>query len=365
MDGHVVLGFGFILIGLWHLFNHIKLHTLNTTPTTNTLWFPFPSPKLKYLELLFILASSTIFIALELFISPSHHHPFDPHDGSIPSNHLHNFEHASMSLAFFVYAGFALALDLVTASSKETVRAELTLLLAGIAFAQQLLLIHFHTTDHVGPEGEYHFFAQVVVLVSLATTLVGIGLRGYSFLVCFVRSVSILFQGVWLMVIGFVLWTPSLIPKGCFMGDDEEGRHVVRCEDDVAVRRAVSVVNAQFSWFFVGVVVFVMSFYLVLIKWYGGEKRRMTMKEYGCVGEGGVVMKDDDVESQRKSIELIGNVRYGDDGVGKSDLGDKETKQKGESGSGSEKSGASESESSSEFESRRFEKFGIEIGFGV
>ncbi|KAF7804746.1 NF-kappa-B-activating protein-like [Senna tora] len=54
--------------------------------------------------------------------------------------------------------------------------------------------------------------------------------------------------------------------------------------------------------------------------------------------------ENDDLEDKAEEI----SDKYGDDGVGKSDSGDKETKQKGESGSGSEKSGASESESSSE-----------------
>ncbi|KAI9077044.1 hypothetical protein K1719_041000 [Acacia pycnantha] len=261
MDGHVVLGFGFLLIGTWHLFNHIKLHALN--PTTynycNTLWFPIP--KFKYLELIFIMVSSTIFISLELFISPSHHQPFDP-DGSIPTTHLHNLEHSFMSMAFFIYASFAIALDLTSSKAQR----ELTQLLGAIAFAQQLLLIHFHSSDHNGPEGQYHLLAQFLVLVSLATTLIGIGFSK-SFLISFLRSVSIMFQGVWLMVMGFMLFTPGLIFKGCFL-NHEDGHRMVRCSNEKALQRALSLVNIQFSWFFIGVAVFSVSFYMVLVKYY-------------------------------------------------------------------------------------------------
>ncbi|XP_028800486.1 transmembrane protein 45B-like [Neltuma alba] len=292
MDGHVALGFGFIIVGLWHLFNHIKLHAISPMSYNYCTTFWFPTRKFKYLELIFIMVSSSIFIAMELFISPSHHQPFDP-DGSIPSTHLHNLEHSSMSLTFFIYASFAIALDLTSSKAQR----ELTQLLAAIAFAQQLFLIHFHTSDHNGPEGQYHLLAQFLVLVSLTTTLIGIGLPS-SFLVSFLRSVSIMFQGVWLMVMGFVLWTPGLIPKGCFM-NPEEGHVVVRCSNEEALRRALSLVNIQFSWFFIGVAVFAVSFYMVLVKYYQGKLA------YGRLA---VDPPNDDIEFQKKSIQLVGNV---------------------------------------------------------
>ncbi|XP_054782280.1 uncharacterized protein LOC129289529 [Prosopis cineraria] len=296
MDGHVVLGFGFITIGLWHLFNHIKLHALRPTSSSTfcSTNFWFPTPKFRYLELIFIIVSSTIFIALELFISPSHHQPFDP-DGSIPSTHLHNLEHSSMSLAFFIYASFAIALDLTPSYKAQK---ELTHLLAAIAFAQELLLIHFHSSDHRGPEGQYHLLAQFLDFVSLATTLMGIGLR-YSFMVCFLRSLSIMFQGVWLMVMGLMLWTPGLIPKGCFL-NLEDGHYVVRCSNEETLQRARSLVNIQFSWIFIAVVVFAVSFYIVLVRYYQDNKLA-----YGRLEDD---LNDDDIESQKKSIQLVGNI---------------------------------------------------------
>ncbi|XP_054781689.1 uncharacterized protein LOC129288903 [Prosopis cineraria] len=292
MDGHVFLGFGFIIVGIWHLFNHIKLHALNPKSYNfcTTLWFPI-SPKFKYLELIFILVSSTIFIALDLFIIPSHHQPFDA-DGSIPSTHLHNLEHSSMYFAYFIYASFAMALDLTDSKAKK----ELTQLLAAIAFSQQLLLIHFHSSDHDGPDGQYHLLAQLLVFVSLATTLVGIGLPR-SFLVSFLRSISIMFQGVWFVVIGYMLTNTGLIPKGCFKNPND-GRYVVRCSNEEALRRALSLVNIQFSWFFIGVAVFAVSFYIALVKYYPDKIA------YGR-------LEDDPnqvIESQKKSIQLVGNI---------------------------------------------------------
>lgn len=86
-----------------------------------------------------------------------------------------------------------------------------------------------------------------------------------NFLLSFVRSTSITFNGVWLIVTGFMLWTPALIPKGCFINLEEE-HQVVRCLGDEALLRAKSLVNLQFSWFFIAITVFSVSFYLVLDK---------------------------------------------------------------------------------------------------
>lgn len=294
--GHVAPGLGFLLLGLWHLFNHIKLHCLNPNSYTSPPWFP--TSKSKYLELFLIMAASTASVAMELFIGPERHQPLDS-DGTIPSNHLHNFEHSSISLTFFTYAAFSIILDKKIQNTQT--KHALTQLLASVAFAQQLLLFHLHSADHMGPEGQYHLLLQLLVFVSLTTTLLGICFPK-SFLVSFARSVSIYFQGLWLIVMGFALWTPELIPKGCYM-NDEEGHMVVRCHDHESVHRANSLVNIQFSWFIILVTIFSVSLYLVMDKFYGGGK-----VEYFSLGneeEGGEEGDDVDVESQKRSI--VGN----------------------------------------------------------
>lgn len=292
--GHVAPGFGFLLIGLWHLYNHIKLHALNPKSYTSLSWFP--TSKSKYLELFLIMAGCTASISMELFIGPDRHQPFDP-DGTIPSNHLHNFEHSSISMTFFIYAAFAVILDQTITEAQYG----LTQLLGAIAFGQQLLLFHLHSADHMGPEGQYHLLLQLVILVSLITTLMGIGFPK-SFLISFVRSISIFFQGLWLMLMGFMLWTPGLIPKGCFM-NSEEGHKVVRCSNHESLHRANSLVNIQFSWFIILVTIFAVSFYLVMVKFYGGNSK----VQYFSLGNEEEEYREeeklsDDVESQKRSI---------------------------------------------------------------
>ncbi|ESQ50826.1 hypothetical protein EUTSA_v10023007mg [Eutrema salsugineum] len=74
-------GFVFLALGLWHLFNNIKLFGLHPNTFISFPWFPIS--KLSHLELYFIMFSSSAFILVGLF----KHHYFDSH-GTIPSNHL-------------------------------------------------------------------------------------------------------------------------------------------------------------------------------------------------------------------------------------------------------------------------------------
>ncbi|KAH9740731.1 proteinase inhibitor I4 serpin (DUF716) [Citrus sinensis] len=236
--GHVAPGFAFLALGLWHLLNHIKLHSLRPNSYTSAPWFP--TSRIKYLELYMIM----------------------------------------------------LALSIVLDKTCSKLQYGLTQFLGAIAFGQQFLLFHLHSADHMGVEGQYHLLLQIVVLVSLITTLLGIGYPK-SFLVSFVRSASIFFQGAWFILMGYMLWTPSLIPKGCFI-NSEEGHQVVRCHGAEALHRAKSLVNLQFSWFLIGVTIFSVSLYLVLDKFYGDQKveySSLTREEDE---------DSDDVESQKE-----------------------------------------------------------------
>ncbi|XP_022730716.1 transmembrane protein 45A-like [Durio zibethinus] len=286
--GHVAPGFAFFALGFWHLFNHIRLHSLHPNSYASSPWFP--TSKLRHIELFLIMVGSAVSISMELFIGPERHQPFDT-DGTIPSNHLHNFEHASISLTFFTYAAFAILLDKISPKAKYS----LTQFLGAVAFAQQLLLFHLHSADHMGIEGQYHLLLQSAIVVSLATTLMGIGLPK-SFMVSFIRSLSILYQGVWLIVMGYMLWIPQLISKGCFI-HSEEGHQVVRCSSDEALHRAKSLVNIQFSWTLIAVTIFAMTYYLVLVKLYGEKVQYSTLtKEEDLELE----EDSDDVESQKE-----------------------------------------------------------------
>ncbi|WCJ32438.1 hypothetical protein M5689_013860 [Euphorbia peplus] len=262
--GHVAPGFAFLLLGFWHLFSHTKLHSHQPNSYTASPWFP--TSKSRYIEPILIMIGSSISVSMELFIGPQRHRPFDS-DGTIPSNHLHNFEHSSISMTFFVYAAFVIILDKIRPKAQY----EITQFLGSIAFGQQLFIFHLHSADHMGVEGQYHLLLQIAILVSLSTTLLGIGYPK-SFIISFIRSSSIMFQGIWMITMGYFLWTPSLVPKGCFI-HLEEGHEVVRCSDEEALHRAKSLVNIQFSWFLIGFTIFTVTFYLVLDKFYSHDQK--------------------------------------------------------------------------------------------
>lgn len=254
--GHIGTGLGFFLIGIWHLFNHIKLHALHPNGYNSLLWFP--TPKIRHFELFLIMCGTLIFLLRELFGN----HQLLNSDGTIPSTHLHNIEHSCISLSLFIYAFFSMLIDKITPSIQA--QNGITNFLASIAFGLELLLFHLHSSDHMGVEGQYHWLLQIVILVSLIATLLGIPFPN-NFLNNFVRSYSIMFQGLWLMVIGVMLWTPKFIPKGCFM-ILEEGYQVVRCHGHEALERAKSLVNIEFSWYIIGFTSLVISLYLVGFK---------------------------------------------------------------------------------------------------
>ncbi|XP_009803317.1 uncharacterized protein LOC107775174 [Nicotiana tabacum] len=288
--GHVAPGLGFFFIGIWHLLNHIKLHALHPKSYTSLSWFP--TPKIRYFELFLILFGTIISISMELFIGPEKHQPLDI-DGTIPSNHLRSFEHSNISLSFFVYALFSIIFDKVALSPQ--IRCGLTQFLASIAFGQEFLLFHLHSTDHMGVEGQYHWLLQIIIFVTLVTTLLGIPFPN-SFLNSFVRSYSIIFQGIWFIVTGIMIWTPEFIPKGCVLKSDD-GHEVVTCHNIEALERAKSLINIEFSWYLVGVTIFVISIYLVLIKNIYQEKIEYQFLASKFEEEKGL----EDVEAQEKN----------------------------------------------------------------
>ncbi|KAL4585197.1 hypothetical protein LXL04_009812 [Taraxacum kok-saghyz] len=283
--GHVAPGFCFLVIGFWHLFNHIKRHVQNPKTYHSLPWFP--STKIRYIELYFIILGCSMFIAEELFVGPHRHQPFDT-DGRIPSNHLQNFEHSLIALTLLVYAGFAILLDMFVPIAQY----ELSQLLLGIGFGQELFIFHLHSS--MGVEIQYHMLLQLLILIYFITTLMGIGFQK-SFVISFIRSISIFFKGLWLIVMGFMLWTRSLIPKGCFM-NLEKGHHVVWCHGEEALHRAKSLVNIEFSWFLICVTIFAISLYLVMYDIFEEKVKYQTLTKYHQAQ----VQELEDMEAKRK-----------------------------------------------------------------
>ncbi|KZV47276.1 hypothetical protein F511_07699 [Dorcoceras hygrometricum] len=198
---------------------------------------------------------SIVFASTELFVGRK---PI-PLDGSISSKNLPHLEHSTISFPFFVSSLFSIILDKIAPPAQHG----LVYLLQAAAFSQQVLTLQLHSTDHMGIEGRYHWLLQIVTSVSLITTLLAIG-HPKSFLNAFVRAYSVILQGIWLVVIGIMLWTPKLIPRGCYLKSSDIGRDIVSCHGDHALERAKALVTIRFGWYMIGLTIFSMSFYSIM-----------------------------------------------------------------------------------------------------
>ena len=106
--GHILPGAGFLAVGLWHLFSHIRLFSLRPDAYVAPVWFP--APRVRHLELILVIAGAAASILMELVVGPARHQPFD-RDGTVPANHLHNFEHASISLGLLLFAAVTVGIS--------------------------------------------------------------------------------------------------------------------------------------------------------------------------------------------------------------------------------------------------------------
>ncbi|KAJ3705882.1 hypothetical protein LUZ61_009587 [Rhynchospora tenuis] len=243
--GHFVPGLAFTFLGLWHTICTIKCYKLKgPSHFTSTTWFPINTRNhfIKHLELYLLFTFSIVVIILQLI-----NHPFQ----------ALNYEHASMYLHVALYSFLAIIIDLSPSSNSLS---GLVTTLAASVFAQELLLLHFHSADHVGLEGHYHWLLQLIVAASVLATFLS-GISSNSFPAAIVRSGCVILQGWWFMVMGFALWMPKLLPKGCHVENAE-----VACESEEITKRAMAVANLEFSWAVAGVWV-VVAFLTLRLDW--------------------------------------------------------------------------------------------------
>ncbi|KAF5188892.1 transmembrane epididymal protein [Thalictrum thalictroides] len=237
--GHIVPGLALIFLGLWHTFNTIIAYYLKGKADFHSrFWYPCNgfSFKLKYLELIVIFSFSIFSMTIQIL-------DFYSVDFSFM---LDNIEHATMFLHLAIYASVALVIEL---TRLQEVSMWFVGILVASVFSQELFLLHFHSTDHVGLEGHYHWLLQVLVLICLVSSVAMTSFPN-SVLPAFLLSTSVLFQGCWFINMGFILWIPGFVPKGCMVRLVEDGNDMlgaVTCETEEAFLRARALANLQFS----------------------------------------------------------------------------------------------------------------------
>ncbi|CAA2940946.1 transmembrane 45B-like [Olea europaea subsp. europaea] len=255
--GHLVPGLALALLGLWHTINTIgAYHTKGPTKFILRFWYPLKTPlcKLEHIELILVLSFSVFAILMQIIDFPYMQFSFK----------LDNFEHATMFLHLAIFAGYTLFLEYKNSSDTPV---GVSGVLAASVFGQELFLLHFHSTDHVGLEGHYHWLLQLIVCISLVAAIFA-NCFPTSFPASLVLTVSVVFQGCWLINMGFVLWIHKFVPLGCtaesYNGANGTMLGAVLCETQEADLRARALANLQFSWILAAILMVTASISLVL-----------------------------------------------------------------------------------------------------
>lgn len=304
--GHILPGTGFLLLGLWHLYNTVAAHVHSPWHFQARTWFPVRFRRVRHGELFFIMLGSTLSIAAELFICPRAHQPWAA-DWSIPANHLNNFEHSTISFFMLLYAALALVVD-ITPSLRVPIGFQHSL--AAIAFSQEFLLFHFHSADHMGLEGHYHWLLQLPIAVAILTLVAELFVRTMP-MISIIRSMSIVFQGTWFIQMGMVLWTPSLLPKGCIMVHTP-AHSTVECATEDATHIAKALANLQFSWHLAVIVVVTGGLFFVLsvMESRSSEYQHLEAKEDSAQSVFRVVDDEVDLEHGNQGSPLAGGSQH-------------------------------------------------------
>lgn len=245
--GHLVPGLALTFLGLWHLINTVRAYCIKgSSKFTARFWYPLNCHVfvLKHLQLIFVFSFSLLAIFMQVLDLPLLHLAF----------RLDGLEHAAMFLHLAIFAGFTLAAEVTNSSG---IFSEVSGILATSVFSQELFLLHFHSADHVGLEGHYHWLLQLIVIASLVAAIAATW-NPTSFSAALILPISVIFQGCWFVNMGFFLWTPEFVPKGCFTHLDEgsSSHGAVMCESAEADLRARALANLQFSWILAGILMF-------------------------------------------------------------------------------------------------------------
>ncbi|CAI5503314.1 unnamed protein product [Closterium sp. Naga37s-1] len=198
----------------------------------------------RYMELIFISLGATASILMELVLTQPHFSPLDKHH-VILLDAFNNLEHAAISLFFLLYALTCLLCDLL-----PSLPPYLPHLVGASALAQEFLLFHFHSVDHMGLEGHYHMLLRIPIGIGAICAVLEIA-HPTSFMLSLVRAMSFQLQGGVFIQIALCIWVPSLVPLHCMR---DVVTNTVTCESEVWHGRAKALATLQFTWWSAAVV---------------------------------------------------------------------------------------------------------------
>ncbi|KAH9602867.1 hypothetical protein KSS87_016349 [Heliosperma pusillum] len=244
--GHVVPGTLFLMVGLWHMWCSVYRYVTSPKTFRVRTWNPVPGfgGRLRYLELYMVVIGAFIDLCIELVYAP-HLKYFV--NGILNPSHMNNFEHSGMLIMFFIYG-------LVALVSVETSLLPLPdgalCLVGATAFSSEYLLFYFHSTNHKGLEGYYHYILVLLIGLCVLTSVLG-ALIPSSFPIDLSNSMAIALQGLWFYQTAFTLYG-SMMPDGCQLNGNE-----IACRSADNQIRGELLANFQLFSMVVGVFVLV------------------------------------------------------------------------------------------------------------
>lgn len=159
--GHLVPGLVLFFLGLWHTINAVLLYYLKgSTKIRIQFWYPLKSPwrKLERIELIIVMSFSILAILIQVFYVQSLDFSFK----------LDNIEHSTMFLHLLIFEGFALFNEI---NHLSEMMVGVSGGLVASVFETELFLLHFHSANHIGLEGHYHWLMQLIVCISFFASL--------------------------------------------------------------------------------------------------------------------------------------------------------------------------------------------------
>ncbi|KAK8311763.1 hypothetical protein V6Z12_D02G275000 [Gossypium hirsutum] len=95
---------------------------------------------------------------------------FGARSGTDPSWPMAHHQQYQSLLSQRVYQIYSFTLSAELSRSSEILSVVSGIFVASV-FGQEVFLLHFHSADHVGLEGHYHWLLQLIVLISLLASL--------------------------------------------------------------------------------------------------------------------------------------------------------------------------------------------------
>ncbi|KAK6143506.1 hypothetical protein DH2020_023854 [Rehmannia glutinosa] len=268
--GHLVPGLALAFLGLRHTINTTRVYFLiGSNKFILRFWYPFKTPlwKLQHLEPILVLSFSIFAIFTQIFDIKHLRFSFE----------LDNIEHVTMFLQLVIFTSFTLFTEL-THLSENTLGVSGILLTS--VFGQELFLLHYHSTDHIGLEGHYHWLMQLIVFIR--------DFFSGQLSRAFILSISVMFQGFWFVNMGFVLWVPDFVPRGCvnqaMNPSDGVMRGAVICGSPEFDSRARALANLQFCWILSSILIFVASMCVVFGRQWKSRRQSVEYEQLSSPG---------------------------------------------------------------------------------